>query len=58
MTRALRWCAEIAGVAALAFGAWWWWEPLAFGVVGVYLVVIANIGSGGSDNAGTQDSSS
>ena len=57
LTRVLRWLAEIAGVAAIAIAAALWWLPLGIAIVGVYLVVIGNIESGGDGNARTQDSS-
>jgi len=43
----LRWLAEIGGVAALAVAASLWWVPAGIAVVGVYLLVAANVDSGG-----------
>jgi hypothetical protein len=40
----IRWCAEIAGVLALAVAAALWWLPLGLVVCGLYLVLIANSG--------------
>lgn len=40
----LRWCAEIAGVGAIAYAAWTWHEALGVVVVGAYLVIVANAG--------------
>jgi len=46
---AWRWCAEIAGVGAMAIAAWMVHAAAGVAVVGLYLIVVAN--SGGGDNA-------
>ena len=40
----IRWCAEIAGVLALAVAASLWWLPAGVAIVGFYLIVVANSG--------------
>lgn len=46
-----RWAAEVAGMAALAAGAWLAWEPAGFMLIGGYLVLLANSGRGNGGRA-------
>lgn len=55
MTKALRWCAEVIGVATIAIAASLWWLPIGIAVVGVYLIIIANLESGGTQDARTEE---
>lgn len=58
--RQIRWAFEILGVLTVAIAASLWWLPLGIGVVGVYLLTVANVGfsEGGTDDDSAQDSSS